>query len=290
MKHQITQLAKLAVWLLLIVFPIASQTPETKTSCKPIKMEKLTRQILPLPEDSKLNSAKYFSLAIDSFSEVTFLFYDESKRIQSKVKLKGNPINKTTTYEISGPNSNVEWVNVVYSSENGGEFANAISSSNRHLKFTISNDGPGAKAKSVKSISKIEIIEGEGASRTMLGNALKGTGKADGLQDVFNEIEDTFYDTPQLKTLQGVLSSLNELQKIVVKNSVMSDLIEPVEGDIPNCNVYCVRVGTVVPVYACNDDTLNCSRCGVDGFYFIGGYSCFWFCSVPCRDFYGPVT
>ena len=202
--------------------------------------------------------------------------------------MKGNPINKTTTYEISVSDLNVEWVKVAYDSENGKEVANAVSSSNRRLKIMLSNDGPGEKAKSIKSISKIEIAEGDSVSKSISANDLKGVNKTDGLQPAFQQIEDAFYDTPQLKILQSTLLSLNAFQKIVVENSTMNEFFE-LEG-IPNCNVYCVRIGTVVPVYACNDDAFNCSRCGVNGFYFIGGYSCFWFCSVPCRDFYGPVS
>lgn len=100
-------------------------------------------------------------------------------------------------------------------------------------------------------------------------------------------MEDSLYNSPALMSLKSVLENLDELQKLVVTASASSvqNALPPPSG-IPNCNVACQRIGTVVPIYACNDDILNCGTCGVDGFYYLGWHGCVILCILHCREFY----
>lgn len=102
--------------------------------------------------------------------------------------------------------------------------------------------------------------------------------------------EGMFYDTFQLKILRNVLGSFENLRNIVVEKSTKKEshsnfVEEPPIATTPNCNVWCLRIGTIIPIYACNDDLPNCSRCGVDGVYILGGYGCIAICSIPCKEF-----
>ena len=88
------------------------------------------------------------------------------------------------------------------------------------------------------------------------------------------------------------------MRNIVVEKSAKKEtrnkyLEEPpvaTTPDTPKCNVFCLRIGTVIPIYVCNDDITNCKRCGVDGFYILAGYGCFAVCVIPCKEFSGDIA
>ncbi len=106
-----------------------------------------------------------------------------------------------------------------------------------------------------------------------------------------HSLESKIYTTPLLMRLKNSISIFEDLLKVVIRETVRKTNTTSVfvPENPPNCNVYCVRIGTIIPVYACSDDVLNCGNCGVDGVYILGGYGCTLICSLHCNVFY-PVV
>jgi hypothetical protein len=224
-------------------------------------------------------------MLVDSTEQMTINLYSANQALQAKVVLKNNQAKKTVDYEITTPNSPVETVHISLAIENDKEVAIANTSSGRTLKIISSRITIDNVCTDNSLVNEIQIVEGNGPARVVSFSDLQLSIQKDDLQTVLRHTEEVFFDTPKLQLLHQVLISFDEFKRVVLANST-NELRQPEPGGTPNCNVACQRIGTVIPIYACNDDAFNCGRCGVDGVYILGGFGCFWFCSIPCGAFY----
>ena len=250
--------------------------------CRPVKVENLTKDLLPLPFDKQRNNETYFKFKVNSISDASIEFYDQYRSPLYKVVISGDPIERAAKFEIVGMSKMAEWVSVKYIEEDGKQIAKAVSSSGRSIWYVLSTNGTKGNAKKISSISV--TVENDEKSSSEAVSITED--ESERLKEV-GRLEDRLYDTPALKELQIVLSSLDELQRILLRASTTSQTSElPLPEGMPDCHVYCQRIGTVIPIYACSDDALNCSRCGVDGFYYLGGHGCIIICILHCREFW----
>lgn len=260
---------------------VFAQVAASPSPCKPIKIENLTKEILPMPEQSGRKGAFFFSMSIQSISQASIDLYDDKKNLTSSVIINSDPIARTSRFGIQSQSGTLEWVAVRYS-ENANKITAKITTSSgqaREFLFAIVNDDHNKKK--IKSIS---LHNGEERDNNV--NSLSESIKtASTLSDELLRLERELYDTESLKELHSVLNSLDVLQRIVLQSSPVPDFVEEPEG-IPDCYVACQRIGTIVPIYACNDDVLGCERCGVDGFYYLDGFGCVIWCVLHCRSFY----
>ena len=277
--------------LSLIVLSISTfvfaQEIKTTANINPVPVNKLTQDLIQTPADFSVKSVKYFNITFESVSALTLNFYDANKSLQSKVTFEENTLKKSVRYTISSLGSDNEWVEISRTSENNKDISNAISSSGRSMKIiTVRGENKG-ECKVKIPLSGIEIfVDNSFVGKISQAHLQSKTAKGS-LQSLTDQSENMFYDTIQLRNLRIAVASLNELLHIVAKQSksnVNGNATAAPESVSTDCNVFCFRIGTVVPVYACNDDTFNCSRCGVDGFYYIGA-ACI-FCAIPCYAFY----
>jgi hypothetical protein len=253
-----------------------------------IPINELYRGNIQLPSDFPLTSVKFFNVITDSLNHVTINLYDENSTLRWKVVIDETASTKTVQYNIYDASSNAEWIKVVSSSENNKNIGTATSSSNKMMKITTTK--PEIESCEGKiPVADIEIIVNNGSPRRISTEELPTQkGKAN-IQSLVAETEEQFYDTAQLKVLQNVIFFMDRLESMVIEESTRE---QPSEERVaaPRCNIFCVRIATVIPLYICNDTTLNCRRCGVNGVYIIGGYGCFIVCSIPCSEFWWNVA
>jgi len=282
------QLLGVSVFTLLLSVICFGQGQQSVKKITPVAIGNLTNEVIQIPADTSLAEFKFFSLKIDSLSQVTINLFDENKIQNSKIVIKEDVLRKAVQYSISSTNSTPEWVRIERTGELGKDIANAVSSSGRSMKIVTYKGVSKSDCKDKIPASAFEITVDNGIPRQLAGDNLHSKMGKDNLRTFLEQNEGMFYDTFQLKILRNVLSSFENLRNIVVEKSTKKEanasFLEE-SGFVPNCNVLCVRIGTIVPIYACNDDALNCGRCGVDGFYIIGGYGCIAICSIACKEF-----
>lgn len=283
MKNICKIITSLVFMLTISMFVFAQSNPPVD-KINNIPVNELYRGNIQLPSDFPVTSAKFFNIITQSLTQVTVNLLNENQVMQWKIVINYNPSNKTVEYKIFDQNLNIQWVKVTYSIENGKEVTNATSSSDKIMKVITSRGQIISECPSKVPVSEIEIIVNnqtpkkisEAEFQTQKGKAY--------LPLLLQETEEVFYDSSQLKVLQNVVFFLDKLQSLVMEKSLNENSSELL--GIPKCNIFCVRIGTVIPIYVCNDYTLNCTRCGINGVYLLGGFGCFAICSIPCGAFW----
>lgn len=247
-----------------------------------VPVNELYRGNIELPSDVSISSAKFFNIITESFHNTTVNLFNENQALLWKVVIVENTSTKTVEYKIFDSNSNLQWIKVIRTGENGRDIANATSSSGKTMKITTSRGNITSGCEMRIPIAEIEVIVNNELPKTISSADMETEkGKAN-LSALIQEAEEKFLSTEQLMVLRRIVFSLDSLQSIVMERSI--DEMEE-QPSSPNCNVFCVRTGMVLPIYYCNSVTLNCSRCGVSGAYVIGGFGCFWMCAIRCSAF-----
>lgn len=148
------------------------------------------------------------------------------------------------------------------------------------MKITTSRGNITSGCEMRVPVAEIEIIVNNELPKTISSAEMETQEGISNLPGFIQQAEEKFFNTEQLRILQSVVFSLDDLQSIVMERSTMEE-----QSRSPNCDVFCVRTGIVLPIYYCNSVTLNCNRCGVNGAFVIGGFGCFWLCAIPCSAF-----
>ncbi|CAN5857304.1 hypothetical protein BH24ACI1_BH24ACI1_18790 [soil metagenome] len=279
MKYICTIFLSLVI-ALAISSPIFAQSTVDKIFGVPVN--ELYRGNIELPSDITITAAKFFNIVTESLHNTTVNLFDENQALLWKVVIVENTSTKTVEYKIFDSNSNLQWVKVVRTVENGKDIANATSSSGKTMKITTSRGNITSGCEMRVPVAEIEIIVNNELPKTISSAEMKTQKGKSNLPGFIQQAEEKFFNTEQLRILQSVVFSLDDLQSIVMERSTME---EEEESRSPNCDVFCVRTGIVLPIYYCNSVTLNCSRCGVNGAFVIGGFGCFWLCAIACSAF-----
>lgn len=266
---------------------IFAQEIKSTGKVSPVAVDKLTKKILPVPPDLSLSPASFFSYSVDSLSQVTIQLFDENKIPLSKVIIAENTIDKSVEYKISSSEIDTEWVKIFRSSDNNKEITQAISSSGKKLRIITTTEENKGKCKTKSLISELEIFSDTALLKKMSKAELQTQEARESVKNVLMEAESTIYDTYNLGSLQRVILSLNSLHKTVVESSTPENKLtdqKTRDSLMSACTIFCVRIGTIIPIYLCNDYTYNCG-CGVNGVYILSGYGCIALCAIPCSDF-----
>lgn len=270
----------LLVFTLLISSSVFAQTNVDTIFGVPVN--ELYRGNIELPSDIKIPSAKFFSIVSDSLHNTTINLFNENQVLLWKVVIAENTSTKTIDYKIFDSNSNLQWFKVIRTVENNKDIANATSSSGKTMKITTSRGNITTGCETKTPIAEIEIIVNNELPKTIPSAEMQTQKGISNLPGLIQQAEEMFFDTEQLKVLQNVVFVSDSLQSLVMEKSTVR-IEEQLQG--PNCSVFCVRLGVVIPAYHCNSATLNCKRCGVSGVYILSSWGCFWICTVPCSSF-----
>lgn len=245
----------------------------------------------------KDSSANFFTYSLNSISQIEIQLFDNNKQPLSKVVINENVIDKSVVYKISTSDTDVEWVKVTRSGDKNKDITKAISSSGKNLEIVTLTEENEGECKAKKPISNIEIFSDNSLLKNFSKAELQTKESRESIKYDVLEAEATIYDTYKLELLQKVILSLDNLHRTVLKNSFSKtkatvkniNFRPPTKrSNIIACDVYCVRIGTLIPVFLCTDN--NCrTGCGVDGVYLLSGFGCNIICSIPCTEFGSEV-
>ena len=270
--------------ILVLSLNAHAQSVPSDAPCPPIRLENLISDIIETPRDHKTQMTAFFSVKVETPSNVTIRYFDESTTPTYNVELKADPTASRISYRIVTAEGIEEWIKIESTLIGSSVLAEASNSlgEERKVEFFSSYFDDDRK---LGRVSGILFNDEDGrAKRTEIDTRESAIA-------AIESIESGLYSTTLLLQLKTSLTMLDELLKVVLQRSrestTATGLILPEAP--PDCNVYCVRVGTVIPVYACSDDVLNCGNCGVDGFYILGGHGCIVICVLHCSVFY-PVV
>lgn len=251
-----------------------------------VPVNELYRGNIEIPSDIKIPSAKFFNIASESLHNTTINLFDENQVLLWKVILTENTSTKTIDYKIFDSNSNLQWFKVVKTVENNKDVANATSSSGKTMKITTSKGNIATNCPTKTPVADIEIIVNNEAPKSISSADMQTQKGISNLPGLIQQAEEKFFDTEQLKVLQNVVFVSDSLQSLIMERSNITIEAQQSLPGPPKCSVFCVRTGAILPVYYCNSATLNCGRCGVSGAFVLSSWGCFWFCTIPCGDFW----
>ena len=194
MKNFVQMLTIIVFTLSLSVFCFGQEQQSVK-KIAPVAIGNLTNDVIQLPADTSLTEFKFFSLKIDSLSQVTVNLFDENKIQKSKIVIKEDVLRKTIQYSVSSANSNTEWVKIDRTSEIGKEIANAVSSSGRTMKIVTYKGVSKSDCKDKIPASAFEITVDNGIPKQLFSNDLYSKTGKDDLRLLLEQSEEMFYDT-----------------------------------------------------------------------------------------------
>jgi type 1 fimbria pilin len=263
---------------------------KSKEQPKIVPFEKLTNEILPIPKELGLVDFSGFDFRLNSISKEIINLYNQDNVKQAEIVIQENILKKSVIYKIR-TKSKWEWVEVTTQSIADKEISNAKTSSGKTFQIALTKSSKPSDCPDKTAISAIETTNQFGVSKA---TEFSSTSFKKDFKDLVIQSDDVLYDTQNLKLLKSVVLNQAEFLKVALeatkettKNILEgNNLVEaPAQNIIPDCDVFCVRLGTIINVYLCNDNTFNCSRCGASGFYFISA-GCFAICRIRCSAFY----
>lgn len=283
MKNIYTMLLSLAFTLLITASVFAQSNVDTVFG---VPINQLYRGNIAVPSDIKIQSIKFFNIVADSHTNMTINLFDENQILLWKVVVIENSATGTIEYKIFDSNSNLHWFRTTKTIENDKIIVNATSSSGKTMKVTTLKGNTTSTCSTNTPIGSVEVIVNNELPQTISNDDMQTSKGISQFPDLMQQAEGKFFDTEPLKVLQNIVFVSDTLQSLVIEKSNIVVPQEQEQGVIPNCSVFCIRMGAIIPAYHCNSVTLNCNRCGVSGVYFLRSRACFWICTVSCGTFY----
>lgn len=266
---------------------LAQDRTSQQIKAKPIRIDKIPTDKLPIPEGVSIVGAKFYEFLIAPSGEVTINLYgDLNNRIASFV-VQESLADKSFIYKIIEDNEE-SWVKTQSQRHEDSILYSAISSAGTEMNLDVQIEDSGKFGKTkVKGIT----LPLQKEVKTFYFNESNLSESRLAAQDVLQTEEQKFFTTPSLRKLKEFIQNFSFLKNAALskwtgtdqkqsapcKQKESGDSVEMLPGPCSG-TALCMRIVTLTPLFSCSS-----TSCGW-GIYIIEECGLNIICTQRCAD------
>lgn len=267
----------IATFFCLVTFSFAQESKIQTKNAKPIRIDKLPTEKIPVPNDISVLEAKSYEFLIAPSGKISVNLYNIVNKHLVKVEVEESILDKTLFYKIT-ENNREEWLKIQTQERQNSIlfFATTSAGTEMSLEAQIERTKNSGKFR-VKEI----ILSTEAGLKTLSLNETNLTESRLAIENAVQNQEQKIFATPSLQKLkefmrgfgrlkdtalskwsgqEKISADCNKVQENPTNNIEIEEpaMEEPVGGGCGG-EATCWRISTLVPVFSCIPSSGNCS-------------------------------